>query len=140
MLFKRLITFAVTATTLFLAVPKSAAAADLCEDLQWHYLEVHANGYVGTTNQIDGIQLTRGQDGTYSFTTTLTFPNEPADQVKGTCKDRNIVFQRIRENSFVQTYEGWIFEQNGNEMAGTISNRDQIGWGWYAIAKPKLSR
>jgi hypothetical protein len=116
-----------------LAPALSSAATDPCANLGSRYLEMHANGYVGTMgSSYSGFNLTLDSTGTYHFNTWIQFPNEQPSSVVGTCKDRHIVFTRTGSH-FVQTYDGWIFEVGGNEMAGTFSHNGVEKYGWYAI-------
>lgn len=108
-----------------------AMAADPCLDLQGKSLTLDANGYHATVGP-KGIDLVN-QNNTFTFKTTANFTNEPVDPVEGQCKDRHITFTRTRAGSFVQAYDGWIFEQEHAQMAGTYSNNGQAAIrGWYA--------
>jgi hypothetical protein len=108
-----------------------AMAADPCLGLQGKSLTLDANGYHATVGP-NGINLVN-QNNTLTFKTTANFTNEPVDPVEGQCKDRHITFTRTRTNVFVQAYDGWIFEQEHAQMAGTYSNNGTAtSRGWYA--------
>ena len=115
---------------LFLSASTQAMAADLCTNLQDKMLNVNGNGW--SNGLAEMISLQGPQNGTYSFQTTIQFPGQPKDQVTGTCKDRHIVFTRTRPGSFVQQYDGWIFEKDPTGMAGVFNHNGspkQYGWG-----------
>jgi len=121
---------------LLLSASTQAMAADLCTTLQGKRLSINGNGYA---NGVTGKIVLQGpQNGTYSFQTTVQFPGEPADKVAGTCKNRRIAFARTRPGSFVQGYDGWIFEKNPNGMAGVFSAHWNLPkqYGWYAQMQP----
>ncbi|MFL6263957.1 MAG: hypothetical protein ACJ76Y_30070 [Thermoanaerobaculia bacterium] len=108
-----------------------AMAADPCLALQGKSLTLDANGYHATVGP-NGINLVN-QNNTLTFKTTANFTNEPVDPVQGQCKDRHITFTRTRAGSFVQDYDGWIFEKELAQMAGTYSNNGQAASrGWLA--------
>jgi hypothetical protein len=112
-----------------------AMAVDPCLGLQGKSLTLDANGFHATVGP-NGIDLVN-QNNTLTFKTTANFTNEPVDPVQGQCKDRHITFTRTRQGSFVQAYDGWIFEKEGEQMAGTYSNNGQAASrGWYAKMSP----
>lgn len=115
----------------------AATTVDLCAKLDTHYLEIHANGYIGTMgNPYSGFTLTPDESGTYHFSSWIQFPNEQPSLVVGTCKDRHLVFNRTGSH-FVQTYDGWMFEVGGSyEMAGVFSHNGMLKYGWYASMIP----
>ena len=116
---------------------------DLCASLEGRTLIITANGYKGSTTT--PFSLSEGTDGSYTFKTTIQFENEKkGDELTGTCKNRHIIFKRIREGkgSFVQDYDGWVFEKGGylRGMAGTFTHNGVKKWSWcgqIAVAGPK---
>jgi len=121
---------------LFLCASTQAMAADRCTALNSKKLTVNGNGFA---NGLTGaISLQGPTNGTYSFQTWIQFPNAPVDAVTGTCKDRHIVFTRTRPGSFVQEYDGWLFEWNDKLMAGVFDNQSSSSkrYGWYGELTP----
>jgi len=108
-----------------------AMAADPCASLNGKSIGIDGNGFHGTIGP-NGIVLV-SQNGTLTFETIAQFVNEPADPVKGQCKDRHITFTRTRKGAFVQEYDGRIFEKETLRMAGVFShNAPEKKFGWYA--------
>lgn len=102
--------------------------------LKQYYLNVVGNGFYGHTNQWNAISVTKKSAGSYTISGSITFMNEPTDQLAGTIKGRHIVFTRTRPGVFVQTYDGWVFEKQykqTGEMAGKITADGKTEWGWY---------
>jgi hypothetical protein len=114
------------------------ASANSATDLQPYVLYIVANGWGdGHTDRYHPIGGTIQQDGSLSFKAKIQFPDEQWDEIIGTVKDRHIVFTRTRPGSFVQKFDGWIFEKpypNTNSlprMAGTFSHNGVNAYGWY---------
>jgi hypothetical protein len=114
--------------------PGVARAADLCEKLTGHKLWVDGNGFQGTTGVLR-LEPPDKAGAPYEFHTALTMTGEPPDPVSGTCKDRHLQFTRSRSGSFVQKYDGWIFEKSTGVptmAAGTFEHGGTPDYGWYA--------
>lgn len=114
--------------------------ADPCRLLSTRWISLNANGFANGVlgSKATGIETTVEANGTYHFDTTLAFPNEPSDEVTGTCKARHLIMTRTRAGGFQQEYDGWIFkgDQDFPEMAGVFSHDGVLKYGWYGAMKP----
>jgi hypothetical protein len=97
-------------------------------------LDVNANGFTGVTAPLT---FNKHADGSYTFSTKITFLGEPSDAVRGRVVDRHFTFTRIRPKFFVQKYDGWIFENEPftSDMAGKFSHNGVEQYGWYENLK-----
>ena len=111
-----------------------AHSGGLCEGLEGRHLLIRGNGFEGKTRILS---LEKRIGDSYLFRTEVTFAGEPTDPMTGECRDRHISFVRKRAGVFEQTYDGWIFERGGKEMAGMITAEGgQTRWGWYGRIVP----
>lgn len=111
------------------------------QNLKNGILRVVANGYVGRTDY-DGapaIAWTQQPDGSYKFEMMIRFADESADYLHGTLEGRHIHFIRTRVKTFIQEYDGYLFERADPlgrvEMAGTFSHNETPGYAWYGTTE-----
>lgn len=102
-------------------MPSDVLAAN-CGDLEQNNVTLTANGAEGTLEV-----LFDKKPKSNSFNGTLTILGEPTDSVKGTCVGRHLVFTRVRNGTFQQTYDGWMIStpmtQKDGDVAGSFSHK-----------------
>ena len=101
-----------------------------CANLQGQCLKITtAGGSAGSLGQIDISPM-------FNFQTAVTFANG-TDPVNGFCAGSSLLFLRVRQGAFVQTFNGTVaakkvtgtFSQSGSQ--GSFQNR-----GWSATIGP----
>lgn len=122
---------------LALAKDRSASAeslaADPCELLADHQVDLMANNFTGVMASGIGLLLQPSPNEGYKFETTVRFTNEPVDRVIGSCRGGNIRFTRERPGDFTQVYVGEIVK--GQRMEGTFSHNGKGAYAWIGTMK-----